>query len=294
MKRFTTLAIFIALVTITFAQTHMYVWENGAKTNYIISEVDSITFGDEETPKKIIGVFSVSEDKQVVFSKGNLQYCPKTSEWRFAEKQFDYLGELNWWIANPNYSGWIDLFGWGTGINPTETLYGNKLFYDWGINPIGNDTANTWRTLSEDEWEYILWRRTNANNLYGIAQVNGVNGLILLPDNWKCPDDITFKSGFDRSHSSLKQYYAEYQSIDINQWSILEFAGAVFLPAAGERYGSGNEITSVQNVGCYWNNTRISDDRASLIYFTSQEESSLTSSKYSGYSVRLVKDVVTE
>ena len=45
MKRFTTLAIFIALVTITFAQTHMYVWKNGVKTNYAISEVDSVTFG---------------------------------------------------------------------------------------------------------------------------------------------------------------------------------------------------------------------------------------------------------
>ena len=61
MKRFTTLAIFIALVSIAFAQTHMYVWKNGAKTNYVISEVDSITFGDE----KGIGVFSVGENKKV-------------------------------------------------------------------------------------------------------------------------------------------------------------------------------------------------------------------------------------
>ena len=71
MKRFTTLAIFIALVTITFAQTHMYIWKNGVKTNYAISEVDSVTFGEEETQKQVIGVFSVSADKQVIFSKRN-------------------------------------------------------------------------------------------------------------------------------------------------------------------------------------------------------------------------------
>ena len=32
--------------------------------------------------------FSISETRQVVFSPGNLQYCPKKDIWRFAEKQY--------------------------------------------------------------------------------------------------------------------------------------------------------------------------------------------------------------
>ena len=33
--------------------------------------------------------FSISESQQVVFSPGNLQYCPKTDLWRFAPNQYD-------------------------------------------------------------------------------------------------------------------------------------------------------------------------------------------------------------
>ena len=87
MKRFTILAMLIVMVSITFAQTHMYVWKNGVKTNYAISEVDSVTFGEEETQKQVIGVFSVSADKQVIFSKGNLHYNPALRKWKFAENQ---------------------------------------------------------------------------------------------------------------------------------------------------------------------------------------------------------------
>ena len=33
--------------------------------------------------------FSVSETKQVIFSRGNLQYHPANNKWRFAESQLD-------------------------------------------------------------------------------------------------------------------------------------------------------------------------------------------------------------
>ena len=39
------------------------------------------------------GVFSVSPTKKVVFSKGNLQYRASTNTWRFAEHQYDIIGE---------------------------------------------------------------------------------------------------------------------------------------------------------------------------------------------------------
>ena len=99
----------------------------------------------------------------------------------------------------------IDLFGWstnttnfGVSVSIDNDDY-SGLFVDWGTNKIGNDAPNTWRTLSKDEWVYLLNIRTNASSLYGIAQVNGVNGLIILPDNWICPVGVTFKSDLHES-----------------------------------------------------------------------------------------------
>ena len=319
MKRFTTLAIFIALVTITFAQTHMYVWKNGVKTNYVISEVDSITFGDEETPKKIIGVFSVSENKQVVFSKGNLQYTQSTDTWSFASTQYELLGTDNVTGGSiSSSSGFgdikdgnaladkIDLFGWSGNYGiakfgvSTSTNNGSyyDAFVDWGTNTIDNDAPNTWRTLTIREWHYLLDDRHPEDDiyakLYGIAQVAGINGLILLPDNWNCPEGITFNSGFELDDDT--EYYAAHQCFTIEQWSKMENAGAVFLPAAGVREGT--KVYAVQAAGGYWL-SNVHEGNMNYIYHIricancrdSWYDSSL---RYYGYSVRLVKDIVTE
>ena len=73
----------------------------------------------------IIAAFSVSEKKQVYFSKGNLQFnavqgshqCAdgtiQQGTWRFADKQMLFIGETNT-EASSLYGGWIDLFCWGT------------------------------------------------------------------------------------------------------------------------------------------------------------------------------------
>ncbi|MBR7035054.1 MAG: hypothetical protein IKI25_04755, partial [Bacteroidales bacterium] len=74
----------------------------------------------------IKAAFSVSADKKVYFSQGNLQYQASTGTWRFAEHQYDIIGDGddNANISSTN-SGWIDLFGWGTsgynGKNPYMT-----------------------------------------------------------------------------------------------------------------------------------------------------------------------------
>ena len=61
------------------------------------------------------GEFSVSADKKVYFSQGNLQYSPADDKWRFADNQYDVIGETNSQISD-TYDGWIDLFGWSGGI----------------------------------------------------------------------------------------------------------------------------------------------------------------------------------
>ncbi|MBQ3677498.1 MAG: hypothetical protein II926_09075, partial [Bacteroidales bacterium] len=59
------------------------------------------------------GVFTVAKGKQVYFSQANLQYNASSNVWRFAEHQYDIIGEDNSNISK-SYNGWIDLFGWGT------------------------------------------------------------------------------------------------------------------------------------------------------------------------------------
>ena len=238
--------------------------------------------------------FSVSATKQVYFSPGNLQYHPANDEWRFAANQTDYIGDANANISS-TYNGWLDLFGWSTAATnfgvSSSTDYENDYsgsFVDWGANKIGNDAPNTWRTLTRDEWIYLHVKRANAHELLGIAQVNGVNGLIFLPDNWTCPAGVTFKSGFDGVNDV--DYYAGHQTFTEKQWSKLESAGAVFLPLAGERYGT--NVKAVQQYGFYWSATE--RDRYGAYYFNIfhlRPGISDFGTRRSGLSVRLVKDL---
>ena len=235
--------------------------------------------------------FSISATNQVTFSPGNLQYHPWNDQWRFAESQLDYIGDA---ISNcsSTYNGWLDLFGWSTsatnfGVSTSTTTSNySGSFVDWGTNQIGADAPNTWRTLTYAEWKYLLNTRLNASSLKGVAQVKGVNGLILLPDNWTCPSGVIFKSGF-HSNDGV-DYYAAYQTFTASEWSKLEAEGAVFLPAAGYRYGSG--VSSVQNRSYYWSATEYDSGSAYSLRFNSDGASFYYLGRYGGFSVRLVKD----
>ena len=244
--------------------------------------------GEPETPESTF-VFSVSSSNTVTFSPGNLQYHPANDEWRFAPSQLDYIGEDNANISE-TYNGWIDLFGFGTGNNPTNASEDNNdypTFVDWGVNKIGSDAPNTWRTLTKEEWDYLRWERPNYDKLIGVAQVNGVNGLILLPDDWTCPSGVTFKSGYHDDYGT--QYYAEYQTFSSSEWSMLEASGAVFLPAAGYRYCSGG-VSSVASYGNYWSSTPNGSDDAYYLFFYSDRVGINYDNRSDGGSVRLVKD----
>ena len=262
----------------------------------------------DDAPFSSIGVFSVSAYKQVAFSHGNLQYTQSTNTWSFAENQWDMIGTDNVRgdsvSTNPRFcnskegtalADKIDLFGWSTSKTTapfgfsTSTDYDDYYgsFIDWGVNEIGNDAPFIWRTLTSDEWEYLLNTRDNASSLKGVAQVNGVSGLVLLPDTWTSLEGVTFKSGFHSNGGA--DYYAEYQTFTSDQWLILESAGAVFLPASGYRYGS--DVSSIQCGGEYWSATKYDKYEAYGLEFHSDEAyKSLVKRRY-GYSVRLVKEL---
>lgn len=229
------------------------------------------------------GYFSVGEGVQVQFARGNLQYYPAGYKWKFAEHQYEAYGYTNSNISE-TYEGWIDLFGWGTAYNPTlasmvSTDY--SVFNDWGNNIIenGGGVEGVWRTLSSDEWSYMLVARTNASDLYGAATVNGMSGVIFLPDYWSgMPGDLTFTPGFDA--------YSQ-NNYTLSEWSQIEAAGAVFLPVTGLREGS--EVYDDSSDGFYWSSSYANDDDAYDLHFSSDGVMQTGIRRYSGAAVRLVK-----
>ncbi len=232
------------------------------------------------------GAFSVSATQQVHFSQGNLQYRASTNTWRFAEHQYDFVGSANSNISF-TYSGWIDLFGWGTGSNPTlaitdYTYY--STFVDWGSNAIinGGNAVNQWRTLTQSEWYYLLYSRTNASSKLGTGNINGVGGLIILPDSWAQPSGCPqFSPGVasDWSHNSYT----------LAQWAQMELAGAVFLPAAGYRLGT--DVGDMGSSGLYWSSTPNDEDYAYYVGFIGRYLNAAYSDyRGDGFSVRPVQD----
>ena len=224
---------------------------------------DGTSSGVSSNGTLVKGEFTVARGKKVYFSRGNLQYQASTGTWRFAEHQWDMIGENNENISS-DYDGWIDLFGWGTsGYNGKypymtsieNTDYGDGMNdiavtdYDWGVyNKIlnGGNKAGLWRTLTYSEWRYILNDRPHCENLYSKGCVDGINGLILLPDEWN------YSIGFSPRSEKFKT-----NDYTLEEWSIMESHGAVFLPTAGNRH-SNNSGTYVYNVGFsgdYWSSS---------------------------------------
>lgn len=118
--------------------------------------------------------------------------------------------------------------------------------YDWGVyNAISNggNKAGMWRTLTSSEWDYLFNSRTNAQYLWSCGTVNGVQGVIILPDNFSKPSSISWTP---KANYSTNNYTTD-------QWDTLQAIGAVFLPAAGSLNGTGIGGWSIN--GAYWTST---------------------------------------
>ena len=276
----------------------------------------SITVGQLQTPHH---AFSIDGSQKVRFSKGNLQYTTQgnhtttesnnaTGTFRFAKHQYDIIGADNTNIS-PTYTGWIDLFGWATsGYSnkpPTKVeigyssyyynknITGSKSEYDWGqFNYIGNDQYGTWRTLTSDEWLYLLSSRTGilggTNARFAEVEVNNIHGVILFPDGFSWPINTSIAQP-----STYNNYHSTWNNINYTpaKWAILEAAGIIFLPAAGFRHGT--TVSEVNNLVLYWSSSK-SNTMGSAIYIMFDNHRAIfNGGLYSvdyGFSVRLVQD----
>lgn len=248
--------------------------------------------------------FSVSESKQVYFSKGNLQYNPKNETWRFAENQWDVCHQSDDSVGEDyaSWQGddkWTDLFGWGMWLDEITdkakivNTSQNKTEYAPLLTDDGTEFKNNkktldgiaWQTLLNDEWEYLINTRTTAKEIrYTKANVHGVDGLVLLPDQW---------SG-TYSFANTNKGDASFVTISDCDWTILEKEGAVFLPTAGYRLGT--SVGSVGTGGVYWSSSAaVSETIASVanvewfVGFTPDDVERTSLFSYYGFSVRLVR-----
>ena len=203
-------------------------------------------------------MFSVSADKQVVFAPGNLS----EDGHGFVEHQWEYGG----------------LFGRGTGDRPTDTTddwHSYLRFVDWGKNVEGG-----WRTLTADEWHYLLFDRKDAEDKRSVGTVDGRHGLLLLPDEWVLPLGCSFVS-------QVKGWDVNVYSV--SQWEQMENAGAVFLPAAGFRWGEVSYSDGCQ--GLYWSSTIKEEGCPYTMHFDGSILSvDWDNTPHFGQSVRLVRD----
>ena len=284
--------------------------ENGYLTNGILVTVSNS--GISETPTGAInGLFTInSNGNKVYFSQGNLQYQASTNTWRFANSQYERIGSNNSNIS-PTYNGWIDLFGWGTsgynhGANSyqpwststeysdyyayssnTNNLYDQNRKADWGYNPIlnGSNQENLWRTLTYQEWWYLLWERATPSGCRFVkAIVDGISGIIILPDNW-----VSSIYNLNYPNVELNTGFG-INTISASDWnSVLEIHGAVFLPVTGRRT-NGTYVSSL-SWGGYWASSVNEDRYAHCCVF---EYGGLTPAasgfRNNGLAVRLVQD----
>lgn len=195
----------------------------------------SWTDGGQVYTDALPGDFSVSATKKVRFSKGNLTYNVSTGVWDFFENQYDYATKYD--------SNLISLFTWGYGSWSTTPNTDHYLMYyisEQVAFPYSNDWGSAivskinWRTLSAEEWDYLLFTRTNASTLrkMKVTVCGKKNCTIIAPDNFAG----TIATSYDEA-----------------SWSAAEASGLVCLPPAGFR--SGTTISFHGDQGYYWSSS---------------------------------------
>ena len=273
-------------------------------TPVAVNSIYTVTALNWEVIGALKGMFSVSADRKVRFSQGNLRYVVKTNKWSFYEHQYDFCHTKTY---TGHHSDTISLFTWGYNAeqsilpdgqkndNVSRTSGDLEQTEDWGSR-IGD--GNTWRTLTAAEWMFLLSNRNNTSTIantsnarYVTATVNGIAGMILFPDSYEHPSQVATPLKINQQ-SPLAFSDNIY---DLTAWEAMESAGAVFLPAAGSRNAS--SITNSNDKDCfYWSSSAKDDSFAyrgmsfginNYVYIGTEAYTT----RYAGYSVRLVTDV---
>ena len=225
-------------------------------------------------------------------------YMPARQTYLFSNRQLHAQSNLNRWITETSID-FQDLFGWGSGDHGSKVSTDDAdypVFNEWGDNAILGSThePGTWRTMTKDEWDYLLNGRENAAQKRTIGQIhmqqNGnIRGLFLLPDEFEMPSGIEM-------------------DMDAQEWEVntygpdtlfrLEKAGVVFLPAGSWREDitvNDKDNATGRGLNCYyWTATENGATEAQMMYCSTTGPEFKARPRHEGMMVRLVKDVDSE
>lgn len=174
--------------------------------------------------------------------------------------------------------------------NCNYDLTGTYANSDWGVynsSTIRNGGGKSWRTLTKDEWVYLVNTRSaskvnsTSDARFVRAMVNDVAGLILFPDAYTHPSTVTLPENINNNATA-----ASANDYSISDWNQMEAAGAVFLPIAGYR----DLQTVIGGAGLYWSSTHNSSSSAYRLCIWPNNSVDIMGScnRYYGCSVRLV------
>lgn len=265
----------------------------------------------------INALFTVGEGVQVYFSKGNLRYLTTEQRFEFAHSQYDKLGvsdadgdgvmELFGWGANgyndPNDPNQVNYdptsnvnsfrgtsstdpvrrdnsYGYGPSLSNQDGIdLASNYNFDWGSQITATDA--TWRTLTEEEWGYLLTGRAcyagNNEGSYRKVIVNEIKGLMIFPDDFHHQNEICGTT----TGSGNNIYYT--CAVTIQE---LEDYNVVFLPETGSRMSANNW----SNKTYYWSaDCSNSAQNARAIPLANLRATGIP--RYYGCAVRLVTNV---
>ena len=226
------------------------------------------------------GKFSVSADKQVYFSQGNLYY--DGSAFKFEDNQYDF--QSSWNANHVNHFYWVNSVEEAVkeGYDEeTPVCSKDDIFFTNGTAEsaksdfIVNGVTGKYRTLTKEEWQYLINERkmTNENASYTLNITYGEKvGLVIYPDDF---NGSTLTPGFEYTEDTFP-------------------SDCVFLPLAG--YRDNNGFASADVFGEYWSSSicDFEEDDAKYdayhVIFSSLFVDIDLDGRQNGYSVRLVTD----
>ena len=282
--------------------------------------------GPPVPPAPLSGNFTINANgDKVNFSRGNLQATYNKDEdswaWTFAENQWDCLreGSGNLKVSGNgvlSVSGTVDLFAFST----AATYYGianytNGADYGGDFVDWGRALGFGWRTLSTDEWKYILEERATGISFAGkgewgadlndarftmaIINTDGTSekGLLIFPNT---DDEFASNEATWGVFNKMSDWKTKCTTA---QWEALAAKGCVFLPAADQKdfvnsqtnprwYVSGSDVDG----GYYWTSSASIDTKGYTMDFRYDNNGTFVHTgdnfyRLRGQSVRLVKDV---
>ncbi len=265
------------------------------------------------------GTWSFMENQYGYEASGNTgdDYCNRTSISFFGwgttgKKDRDYNENEICFMPNKtviyekpdpnNWSTWIDQTEF---YGPTGTYdLSVERYSDWGYCMGGE--SSPWRTLSNVEFAYLLgfkqeepFREASTvcgvdNARYTKAKINGMYGVVIFPDEYNQPSNIQLDC-INYSKSNLPFNNSFVNTLSLDDWALMEAEGAVFLPAAGQRFLDFDTylVTDVVEVGVgggYWTTTAMNDGSACEFIFDGGFLTFYHDVRALGHSVRLVYD----